>query len=442
LSNCYNRQLDFEKKLVLFRKGQGPRPPRPIGGLFSQFWKVTNLPLKRLILDECQAYKKAHGKRFQSVQALYRRATVSLSGTVMNNRWFDVANPIAMLSGHPFDTWEKFMNAFTIATRKTRTTDYDEPDVVSLQRFLLGITVARPSSCLEMRGMQLIDASFTLTTVEEEKVKEATFKYERARRAVAKSGRGNAESSRVLGFAVVAMLLSAHSLLSREDVQDVRTEFLELEADDADDYVITLTQMQSEELNPKSRKEWLNRLDTLDISELTKSSRIRAVIHLIRHIKAKYPGEKVVIFSMFLRFLDIVSRAITAKFGDICLEFNGTMDSEAKNKVQETFNKDEDCQFILITSECGGVGLNLQSGSVVIQCEMWWNRNLELQSYARCHRQGQERDVKVFRILASNSAIDSSVRSCQARNEKENNSIMDVIIRKDDSTLHIPMYPA
>jgi hypothetical protein len=113
----------------LFRLRMGPHPPHPVNGLFSHFWRLAELPIKRLIIDECQEIKKANVKRF---------------------------------SGHPFDTRTKFMNAFTVATRNTRAIEYDEPDVVSLQRFLLAITVARPSNCLEMPGQLKMDATEAL----------------------------------------------------------------------------------------------------------------------------------------------------------------------------------------------------------------------------------------------------------------------------------------
>ncbi|QKX58009.1 uncharacterized protein TRUGW13939_05129 [Talaromyces rugulosus] len=435
LTNAYKKQLDFDKKLELFRGGKGPRPPRPVGGLFSDFWRLTALPIKRLVLDECQAIKKEDGKRFQSVKALYSRATILLSGTILSNRWYDVANAVAMLRGHPFDSREKFINAFSAASRRnTRANSYDEPDFVSVQRFLLGITVARPGNCLVMPDKLTMDFRFVLRSDEQEKVKEATVKYNKARIAAARGGQNDTESKRALGFAVVAQLLGAHSFLSQGDVSDLPTEAAEVDTDDPEDFLEELTRrMQAENTNPKSRAEWLKFLDTVDKSELAQSSRIGALIRIIHHAKKHWPGEKIVIFSTFLRFLDIIYHVIKAEFGDLSLELNGTLDLKAKTEVQETFKTNKDCKFLLITSGCGGVGLNLQSGSIVIQTEVWWNRNMEIQAHGRCWRQGQERNVKIIRMIASNSSIDDVIKSCQVRKEKENNEIMRVIIRRDDN---------
>jgi SNF2 family DNA or RNA helicase len=84
--------------------------------------------------------------------------------------------------------------------------------------------------------------------------------------------------------------------------------------------------------------------------------------------------------------------------------------------------------------------LNLQEGSIVIQSEVWWNRNLERQTYARCWRQGQNRAVKVFRLITSNSTIDSTIKTYQTRKDKLNNAIMEAIVRKDNEAVRVPGY--
>lgn len=62
--------------------------------------------------------------------------------------------------------------------------------------------------------------------------------------------------------------------------------------------------------------------------------------------------------------------------------------------------------MVRLTAGAGGVGLNISTASIVIQLEVWWNRNAEKQAYFRAHRQGQRKNVKVFQLLARNSSID------------------------------------
>jgi SNF2 family DNA or RNA helicase len=53
--------------------------------------------------------------------------------------------------------------------------------------------------------------------------------------------------------------------------------------------------------------------------------------------------------------------------------------------------------------EAGGVGLNIQTASVVILAEPQWKPSVEEQAIARCHRMGQTRPVDVHRLLAAES---------------------------------------
>ena len=93
---------------------------------------------------------------------------------------------------------------------------------------------------------------------------------------------------------------------------------------------------------------------------------------------------------------------------------------------------------LLITTGCGGTGINLQAASVVIQMEPWWNRNHEKQAYARCFRTGQTKEVKVFKILAENSAIDGHVMDSQERKAKVNNRVMEALVWGLDQAVIVP----
>ena len=53
--------------------------------------------------------------------------------------------------------------------------------------------------------------------------------------------------------------------------------------------------------------------------------------------------------------------------------------------------------------QAGGVGLNIQTASVVILTEPQWKPTIEDQAIARCHRMGQVRSVDVHRLLTENT---------------------------------------
>ncbi|GFF31800.1 hypothetical protein IFM46972_03346 [Aspergillus udagawae] len=113
-----------------------------------------------------------------------------------------------MLRGHPFTTKERFTRGFSFPPVKNRSSDSAEPGVIALQRFLLAIVVARPSSSLELPGIQLKDAIFELDDTEKNLVLEYTTKT--------KGNTGHVDIGEALGFAVRAQLYAAHNMLCEQ----------------------------------------------------------------------------------------------------------------------------------------------------------------------------------------------------------------------------------
>jgi SNF2 family DNA or RNA helicase len=55
--------------------------------------------------------------------------------------------------------------------------------------------------------------------------------------------------------------------------------------------------------------------------------------------------------------------------------------------VVENFNSDSSTtQVLLVSTQCGGEGLNLQGANFVILVDPWWNPALESQSIHRAYR--------------------------------------------------------
>jgi SNF2 family DNA or RNA helicase len=93
----------------------------------------------------------------------------------------------------------------------------------------------------------------------------------------------------------------------------------------------------------------------------------------------------------------------------------------------------------------GGIGLNIQHASIVIQTEPWWNHSVEMQAVARCHRQNQTRQVKQLLLVAPNSAIDREVLAVRGRKVRVNNTLMEPLIRRHDEPIKfmdLLSYPA
>jgi superfamily II DNA or RNA helicase len=110
------------------------------------------------------------------------------------------------------------------------------------------------------------------------------------------------------------------------------------------------------------------------------------------------PGTKVVIFSQWLRMHEILGKGIAAAGWDHVL-FHGGIDSRTRAKLVDRFREDPECRIFLST-DAGGVGLNLQHASVVINVDMPWNPAVLEQRVGRVHRIGQRAPVRVVNFVA------------------------------------------
>lgn len=110
------------------------------------------------------------------------------------------------------------------------------------------------------------------------------------------------------------------------------------------------------------------------------------------------PGTKVVIFSQWLRMHELLAKRIAAAGWEHVL-FHGGIDSRARGKLVDRFRDDPECRIFLST-DAGGVGLNLQHASVVINVDLPWNPAVLEQRIGRVHRIGQRAPVRVVNFVA------------------------------------------
>lgn len=126
--------------------------------------------------------------------------------------------------------------------------------------------------------------------------------------------------------------------------------------------------------------------------------------------EASREGLKVVVFSFFLAVLD----ATVAAVGDRALgPLTGALAPGERQALVDEFTGRPGPAVLVSQIQAGGVGLNIQAGSVVILTEPQWKPSSEEQAIARCHRMGQARSVQVHRLLAEES-VDERMRAVLA----------------------------
>ena len=110
------------------------------------------------------------------------------------------------------------------------------------------------------------------------------------------------------------------------------------------------------------------------------------------------PDNKVVIFSQWLGTHELLIRRFQAA-GWPYAYYHGSLDGKARKQTIERFKQDPACRILLCT-ESGGVGLNLQHACVVINMDQPWNPAVLEQRIGRVYRLGQRRHVQAYHFVS------------------------------------------
>jgi superfamily II DNA or RNA helicase len=113
------------------------------------------------------------------------------------------------------------------------------------------------------------------------------------------------------------------------------------------------------------------------------------------------PETKVVVFSQWVRMHELLVKRIAAKKWGYVLFHGGVPGTQRKGLV-DRFRDEPGCRIFLST-DAGGVGLNLQHASVVLNMDLPWNPAVLEQRIGRVHRLGQRQPVRVVNFVARGS---------------------------------------
>lgn len=128
------------------------------------------------------------------------------------------------------------------------------------------------------------------------------------------------------------------------------------------------------------------------------SGKVEELLSVVTELLAE--GHKVLIFSQFVRMLNILKRELTPLHVPLYMLTGATT---KRQELVEAFEKDKDPGIFLISLKAGGTGLNLTSASHVIIFDPWWNPAVEAQAIDRTHRIGQDKTVVAFRLVSSDT---------------------------------------
>ena len=141
----------------------------------------------------------------------------------------------------------------------------------------------------------------------------------------------------------------------------------------------------------------------------TQSQKMQRLLDIVE--EAEDNERRVIVFSHFRGTLDDIASVLPGKmFGPL----TGSVPAAKRQNMVDEFSRAPHGAVLIAQIVAGGVGLNIQSASVVVICEPQLKPTTEWQAIARSRRMGQLESVQVHRLL-SEGGVDQRITEILAR---------------------------
>jgi SNF2 family DNA or RNA helicase len=145
--------------------------------------------------------------------------------------------------------------------------------------------------------------------------------------------------------------------------------------------------------------------------KVEQSTKLDALKEILEPIMAS--NEKALIFTQFAEMAKLLFSELNIYEPRIIY---GDVPAEERQKAVTEFNNDPNCKVMIMT-EAGAYGLNLQTASYVIHYDLPWSVAKLIQREDRAHRIGQTKPVSVYNLLARDT-IDEYVAKVLHKKQK------------------------
>lgn len=312
-----------------------------------------------IIIDEAHKLKNNKTKNYEFVQNLKKKFCLLLTATPIQNRIDEIFNLVSLLKPGHLGNQENFEESFG---KKSRSID-DHEHLKELVNKVM-IRNRRDDTGIEWtkRKVETVPIEFSET---EQELYNAISAYR-------SSFSGFASSM----FSILTLQREACS--SREAVYFTLKKMLEKKNEDGNSAV------------PEDMVMGLMK----KVEQVTQNSKAEKAVELIKQI-----DDKVIIFTEY-RATQMYLQWFLQQNGISSVPFRGGFKRGKKDWMRELFKG----KFqVLIATEAGGEGINLQFCNHIINYDLPWNPMRLEQRIGRIHRLGQEKDVHIYNFATKNT---------------------------------------
>lgn len=310
-----------------------------------------------IIVDEAHKLKNNKTKNYEFVQNLKKKFCLLLTATPIQNRISEIFHLVSLLKPGHLGNEDAFNERFKKGNRSVKDDEY-------LRELINKVMIRnrRQDTGIEWtkRHVETIPIEFSQ---EERELYEAITHLRHQDQWLG----GNA-------FSILTLQREACS--SREAVY------------------ITLRNMLKKQDNPSPTFEKHIQHLIEKVDKVKQNSKANKVLELIKEI-----DDKVIIFTEY-RATQLYLQWFLKQNGITSVPFRGGFRRGKKDWMRELFQKHAQ---VLIATEAGGEGINLQFCQHIINYDLPWNPMRLEQRIGRVHRLGQEKDVHIYNLATKNT---------------------------------------
>lgn len=311
--------------------------------------EIISLNPDLVILDEAQRIKNWKTQTAQSVKSISSKYALVLTGTPLENKIDEIHSIMQFVDNFRLGPLYKFLNYHQILDDNGKVTGYQHLNEIN--QSLSEVLVRRTKKEIADQLPERIDNNYFVQLTQKQKEIHDDY-YESVCKLVNKWRR--------------------HRYLSEEDRKKLMI-------------FLGCMRMVSD--------------STYIIDQKTRhDTKIDELVTLLKEIFERN-DQKVVIFSQWERMTRLVAEELVKM--NIKYEYlHGGIQSDKRGVLLENFRENPESKVFLST-DAGGVGLNLQSASYIINLDIPWNPAVLEQRIARVHRLGQKNTVNVINFISS-----------------------------------------
>ncbi len=322
---------------------------------------VTREPFDLVIVDEAHHLKNRTSKNWKLVDALKKRFLLMLSATPVQNNLVELYNLLTLLKPGLFKTEREFRASY-MKPRQPRTPLNRE----HLQDLMRDVMIRNTRALVDVK----LPPRQALTLRIDPSPEEA---------------RCYRELSRLI-HEVHSEGVSRHRLALHR--------LLEAGGSSPSAVAVALERF----LQGDGRASWRDLRDRY--LAVGNGAKVEALLELL----ARNPGEKKIVFVRFRETLRLLDQTFSEN-GLSFARFDGQMSGQKKDEAIERFRNEA---AILLCTESGGEGRNMQFCHTLINFDLPWNPQVIEQRIGRIHRIGQQHEVFVFN-LATKETIEEKI---------------------------------